>query len=156
MADRIVVMRDGYVEQIGSPLDLYDHPANLFVAGFIGSPGMNFIPGKVSNDDTSVFITESGARLPLPTGTALPGGQSLVYGIRPEDLSIRERGVTATVSLIEPTGAETQITALLGTTPVIASIRDRFDIAPGDDISLDIDLSSVHLFNAETGQRLSA
>ncbi|WP_265975398.1 ABC transporter ATP-binding protein [Brucella intermedia] len=155
MADRIVVMRDGFVEQIGSPLELYDRPANLFVAGFIGSPGMNFIPGKVSDDDASVFITESGARLPLPNGNSLSGGQSLIYGIRPENLSIRPGGVNATVSLIEPTGAETQITALVGGTPITASIRDRFEFNSGDKISLHFTLSSVHLFDAERGIRIS-
>lgn len=154
MADRIVVMRDGYVEQIGSPLELYDRPANLFVAGFIGSPGMNFIPGKISEEDTSVFITESGARLPLPTGYALPSGQSLIYGIRPENLSIRPGGVNATVSLVEPTGAETQITALVGGTPITASIRDRYDFGSGDTISLHFTLSSVHLFEADRGIRI--
>ncbi|MNE47749.1 sn-glycerol-3-phosphate import ATP-binding protein UgpC [compost metagenome] len=154
MADRIVVMRDGYVEQIGSPLELYDRPANLFVAGFIGSPGMNFIPGSISEDDASVFVTKNGVKLPLPGGYSLASGQNLVYGIRPEDLVIREGGVDAEVSLIEPTGAETQITALLGETPVIASIRDRFDIDPGDTISLGINLAKVHLFDAATGQRI--
>ena len=154
MADRIVVMRDGYVEQIGSPLELYDRPANLFVAGFIGSPGMNFIAGKVSDDDKSVFITEGGARLPLPNGYALSGGQSLIYGIRPENLSIGTAGVNATVSLIEPTGAETQITALVGETPITASIRDRFDFRSGDIVSLHFTLSSVHLFDAERGKRI--
>lgn len=155
MADRIVVMRDGYVEQIGSPLELYDRPASLFVAGFIGSPGMNFIRGQVSQQNTAVFVTESGVELPLPFGLSLPEGQKLVYGIRPEDVTIDQNGVNAVVSLIEPTGAETQITALLGTTPIIASIRDRVDLQPGDHLSLGVSLDAVHVFDAQSGQAIS-
>ncbi len=155
MADRIVVMRDGYVEQIGSPLELYDRPANLFVAGFIGSPGMNFIPGSISEDDASVFVTKTGDKLPLPAGYSLASGQNLVYGIRPEDLEIRDGGVNAEVSLIEPTGAETQITALLGGTQIVASIRDRVDLQPGDHLSLGVSLDAVHVFDAQSGQAIS-
>jgi ABC-type sugar transport system ATPase subunit len=88
MADRIVVMRDGYVEQIGSPLDLYDRPANLFVAGFIGSPGMNFIKGKVSTEGPIEFIADGGTRLPIPEIPSLERGQDIVWGIRPEHLVI--------------------------------------------------------------------
>ncbi len=156
MADRIVVMRDGHVEQIGSPLELYDRPANLFVAGFIGSPGMNFIPGRISATDAASFVTDGGVALPLPAGLSQPEGRELVYGIRPEDLTIRQEGVAATVSLIEPTGAETQITASLAGAPVIASIRDRFDITPGDVISLGVNLAAVHVFDAKTGARIEA
>ncbi|WP_104668227.1 ABC transporter ATP-binding protein [Ensifer adhaerens] len=154
MADRIVVMRDGYVEQIGSPLDLYDRPANLFVAGFIGSPGMNFIRGKVSASGPFAFISEGGVQLPLAESVAARRGQDVIYGIRPEHLLINQGGVDATVSLIEPTGAETQITAQLGTTPIVASVRDRFDVQPGNVISVGVDLSAVHLFNAHTELRI--
>ena len=155
MADRIVVMRDGYVEQIGTPLDLYDRPANLFVAGFIGSPGMNFIRGKVSENGAVEFVSDSGVRLPLPESVLAERGQDVIYGIRPEHLLINQGGVEATVSLIEPTGAETQIMASLGETTIVASVRNRFDVQPGDTITLSVDLSAVHLFDAQTEKSLT-
>jgi len=154
MADRIVVMREGYVEQIGSPLDLYDRPANLFVAGFIGSPGMNFIPGHISAAGPVEFIAAGGVRLPLPERDVAKRGQEAIYGIRPEHLLINQGGVDATVSLIEPTGAETQITALLGSTQIVASVRDRIDVQPGDTISVSFDLHMIHIFDKETERRI--
>ncbi len=156
MADRIVVMRDGYVEQIGSPLELYDRPSNLFVAGFIGSPGMNFIPGTVLDALQPAFRSESGLVLPLPTGIPVTPGQALIVGIRPEHIGVRQGDIEAIVELIEPTGAETQITFRLGGTPVIASVRERFDKHPGEKVLLQMDLSAVHVFDAKTGARLEA
>ncbi|WP_411036524.1 ABC transporter ATP-binding protein [Shinella sp. BYT-45] len=154
MADRIVVMRDGHVEQIGSPLDLYDRPVNLFVAGFIGSPGMNFIPGRISETGPIEFITLSGARLPLPEECPVERGQEAIYGVRPEHLIINRGGVDATVSFIEPTGAEIQITASLGATQIIASVRDRIGVRPGDTISVGFDLDTIHMFDAQTESRI--
>jgi multiple sugar transport system ATP-binding protein len=154
MADRIVVMRDGYVEQIGSPLDLYDRPANLFVAGFIGSPGMNVIKGKVSTEGPIEFIADGGTRLPIPEIPSLERGQDIVWGIRPEHLVITSGGSAANVTLIEPTGAETQITAMLGTAQIIATVRDRVALQSGDTISLTPDLTKVHIFDAKTEKSL--
>jgi multiple sugar transport system ATP-binding protein len=154
MADRIVVMRDGYVEQIGSPLDLYDRPANLFVAGFIGSPGMNFLNGKVSAEGPVEFVAEGGARLPLPAGLPLDRGQEVIYGIRPEHLVINQGGPTANVTLIEPTGAETQISATLGTAQIVATIRDRLALQSGDTIAIRPDLTKVQIFDAKSEQSL--
>ncbi|OCJ10266.1 sugar ABC transporter ATP-binding protein [Rhizobium sp. AC27/96] len=154
MADRIVVMRDGYVEQIGSPLDLYDHPANLFVAGFIGSPGMNLIRGKVGTAGAPTFIADGGGQLPLPVGAALEPGAEIIYGIRPEHLTIGQGPVAAEVVLIEPTGAETQVTAKLGSDHLIATVRERLDLRAGDSIVIAPDLGKVHLFDAKTEKRL--
>src|SRR5690349_14241737 len=93
MADRIVVMHDGRVEQIGTPLELYDRPANLFVAGFIGSPAMNFIKGVLRREDGRVAVeAPDGTRLPLPPAAAGREGQEVVYGTRPEHLSLAENG----------------------------------------------------------------
>lgn len=155
MADRIVVMRDGYVEQIGSPLDLYDRPTNLFVAGFIGSPGMNLIRGKISAEGPLAFIAEGGGELPLPTNTTLVPGADVIYGIRPEHLTIGQGSVTAEVILIEPTGAETQVTTMLGSDQIIATVRDRLDINAGEHLVMTPDLSKLHLFDAKTEQRLA-
>jgi multiple sugar transport system ATP-binding protein len=154
MADKIVVMRDGYVEQIGSPLDLYDSPANRFVAGFIGSPGMNFIEGKISNDGPIEFIAQGGARLPIPTDVSVARGQDVVYGIRPEHLTINQGGAQAEVMLIEPTGAETQISVDMGGATIVATVRDRLALRAGDTISIAADPSKVHLFDVVSGRTL--
>ncbi len=154
MADRIVVMRDGYVEQIGTPLDLYDRPANLFVAGFIGSPGMNLIKGTISTGGPIEFVADGGVKLPVPDDIALERGQPVVYGIRPEHVGITTGGSAAQVALIEPTGAETQITATLGTGQIIATVRDRLSLKSGDPISITSDIKNVHLFDAVTGKAL--
>jgi multiple sugar transport system ATP-binding protein len=154
MADRIVVMRDGYVEQIGSPLDLYDRPANLFVAGFIGSPGMNVIKGRISASGPLEFIADGGAHLPLPEAAAAARGAEVVYGIRPEHLIVSQDGVSAEVAVIEPTGAETQINAKLGSDPLVATVRDRLSLQAGDTVRMMPDLTKLHLFDAKTEKRL--
>ena len=154
MADRIVVMRDGFVEQIGTPLDLYDRPANLFVAGFIGSPGMNLIRGKISAIGPLAFIADGGGELPLPAGAALERGAEVIYGIRPEHLAIGQGAVTADVLLIEPTGAETQVTASFGSDHLIATVRERLELAAGDTLAITPDVGKVHLFDAKTERRL--
>jgi len=152
MADKIVVMRDGYVEQIGSPLDLYDRPANLFVAGFIGSPGMNFIKGKIHGD---TFVSDDNVVLPLPAGISIEGGRAVTYGIRPEHLDAQGDGINGEVVLVEPTGAETQVTVKVGADQMIASLRERLDLRAGDNIKVSPDLTKVHLFDSENGQRLT-
>jgi len=114
MADRIVVMHDGIIEQIGTPLALFDRPGNLFVAQFIGSPAMNIVPGVVRDGRVDAL----GARLPLPPGlstaTAPRDGQSVHYGVRPGDLQLADAGVPARVVVVEPTGAETELLVQVG------------------------------------------
>ncbi len=155
MADKIVVMNGGNVEQIGAPLDLYDHPVNLFVAGFIGSPAMNFVKGRVEG---SSFQAEGGIALPLPQGRTqrLGDGQPAVYGIRPEHFQLRGDGLPATVNVIEPTGSETQVMADFAGTPIICAFRERLSARPGETIRLAADPALIHLFDAGTGQRLTA
>ncbi|MGO6777397.1 sn-glycerol-3-phosphate ABC transporter ATP-binding protein UgpC (plasmid) [Rhizobium ruizarguesonis] len=154
MADRIVVMRDGFVEQIGSPLDLYDRPANLFVAGFIGSPAMNLIRGQVSTSGPLELITGGGGRLPLPETASLDRGAQIIYGIRPEHLTIGQGPVAAEVVLVEPTGAEIQVTTKFGADQLVATVRERLDLRTGDKIVITPDLSKLHLFDAKTEKRL--
>jgi multiple sugar transport system ATP-binding protein len=148
MADQIVVMNGGRIEQAGAPLALYDRPANLFVAGFIGSPAMNLIPGSVGEGG---FRTEGGAVLPLP-----PRAPATIatYGIRPEHLVLAEDGIPASVTLVEPTGSETQVSMRLGTTPLIGAFRERVSARPGDTIRIMPDLSLVHLFGPD-GNRIA-
>ena len=146
-------MNAGNVEQAGAPLELYDRPANLFVAGFIGSPAMNFFKGK---RDGASFRTEGGAAWPLPPGIAAPAGRPIVYGVRPEHLQLTDVGVPATVQVIEPTGAETQVIARVGSAPIVGAFRERVTARPGETITLSADPSLVHLFDAETGMRCNA
>lgn len=150
MADKIVILRDGYIEQIGSPLDVYDMPANLFVAEFIGSPAMNMFRGKVSG--SSCVIAE-GVKLPLPARHGLRDGLDIVYGIRPEHLTL-DKGVKAKVSVLEPTGPETHIYADIAGQEVCAITQERVSLARGDDLNLAPRPGKVHLFDAASGKRL--
>jgi multiple sugar transport system ATP-binding protein len=152
MADKIVVMNSGNVEQIGAPLELYDRPSNLFVAGFIGSPAMNFLKGRI---ESGSFISESGTALPLPGATNGSVGKPTVYGVRPEHFQLSPQGFPATVHVIEPTGSETQVMAEFAGSPVICAFRERVSAKPGETIRVMPDPSLVHLFDAGTGQRLA-
>jgi multiple sugar transport system ATP-binding protein len=157
MADRIVVMRDGVVEQTGGPLELYDHPVNTFVAGFIGSPAMNMLPGKAQRNGTGVDIVfANGERLAARSGMALADGQPVLYGIRPEHFSVGSGGLPVEVIVVEPTGADTQIYCRFIDQEVTATIRDRTNVRPGDRITLVPDAVRAHVFDAENGKRVAA
>jgi multiple sugar transport system ATP-binding protein len=153
MADKIVVMHDGLVEQIGAPLALYDRPDNLFVAGFIGSPAMNFLPGRIRNNGQAAF-EGAGLRVALERAAA-SDGRAVVCGVRPEHFTIADDGAEATIQVIEPTGSEIQVVAKLGGEDVIAVFRERHQFKPGDKIRLKPDPRLVHLFDAESGKRLN-
>ncbi|MGF1474814.1 MAG: ABC transporter ATP-binding protein [Geminicoccaceae bacterium] len=156
MADRIVVMQGGNVEQVGEPLDLYDRPNNLFVAGFIGSPAINFIDARIEDQNgTGVAVANDGTHLPIPQTAKVDKGQSVVYGIRPEHLTLAD-GVAAKVSVVEPTGAETMVVCHLAGKEIQAVFKERHEFAPGKEIALQPDLDKVHLFAKDTGQRLAA
>ena len=131
MADRIVVMHDGLVEQIGAPLELYDRPQNLFVAGFIGSPAMNFLNGTIRANGALEFEGASGVRLPLAAAPAGSDGRPVVYGIRPEHFVIADDGAEAEVQVVEPTGSELQVVAKLGGDDIIAVFRERHRLQAG-------------------------
>jgi multiple sugar transport system ATP-binding protein len=153
MADRIVVMREGVVEQVGPPLELYDRPATLFVAGFIGSPSMNLLKGSVRASGRSTFVTETGVELPLKSAPNGIDGRPCIYGVRPEHLTIGD-GFSAKISVVEPTGSETQVFAKLGDQPIVGVFRDRISARPGDQLPLSPNLDAIHLFDAESGKRL--
>src|SRR5712692_1972523 len=125
MADRIVVMHDGLVEQIGTPLELYDRPDNLFVASFIGSPAMNFLKGRIKANGSAGFEGPRGVALPLTPAPANADGRPAVYGIRPEHFVIADDGAEAEIVVVEPTGSETQVFAKLGGEEVVAVFRER-------------------------------
>jgi len=149
MADQIVVMHDGRVEQTGSPLELYDHPANQFVAGFIGSPSMNFIEGKLRD---GYVEAANGARLPTPANAG--DGRAVVYGIRPEHMDIADDGFEAEVTVVEPTGSETQVFARLAGQELVAIFRERHAFAPGQKVRLRPRRELAHLFDPASGQRI--
>ncbi len=155
MADKIVVMHDGIVEQIGTPLELYDHPANQFVAGFIGSPSMNFLKGTVRVNGSAIFEGPNGIQLPI-SAPANANGRAAVYGIRPEHFTLADDGTEAEIVVIEPTGSETQVFAKLGGQEVVAVFRERHQFEPGEKVRLKPTAGLVHLFDEATGKRLNA
>jgi multiple sugar transport system ATP-binding protein len=158
MADKIVVMNAGNVEQIGAPLELYDHPNNLFVAGFIGSPAMNFLQGRIEGGS---FHAAGGTAMLLPGkgngsgGASHAEGKPIVYGVRPEHFQLSAEGLPATVHVIEPTGSETQVMADFAGTPIICAFRERVSAKPGETIRITADPALVHLFDADSGQRVN-
>ncbi|MDB5522307.1 MAG: ugpC 22 [Rhizobium sp.] len=152
MADRIVVMHDGMVEQIGTPLELYDRPANLFVAGFIGSPAMNMIAGTLVDDD---FVAADGTVFPIGSEQTKAGSRDVVLGIRPEHFVLSETGLKAEIIAMEPTGAETQIATRLAGADVMVALRERIMAQPGDHLTVIPIAANIHLFDAATGLRIN-
>jgi multiple sugar transport system ATP-binding protein len=155
MADRIVVMKDGLVEQVGAPLDLYDRPANMFVASFIGSPSMNFLKGRIGSDRRYV-VTENGVRLPLATEVQVLPETAVTYGVRPEHLFVTTAGdgIPITVTNVEPTGAETFIQGTVDGQKISAQLRERVLVKAGDVLHLTFQPGNSHLFDADTGIRI--
>ena len=158
MGDKIVVMRDGRIEQTGSPLELYDRPANQFVAGFIGSPAMNFLPGTLRRNASGTRVElADGTQLDAPPRTGGADGLSVIFGTRPEHLTLADTGgIAAKVVVMEPTGMDTFIACRHEGVDLSAVFRERHDFAPGSTIHLLPDLQRAHLFDAGTGQRLAA
>ena len=158
MADRIVVMRDGIVEQTGTPLDLYDTPVNIFVAGFIGSPAMNLVPGVARiNGAAPVVEFDGGVRLPLPSSARATDGQPVLYGMRPEHCVLSPGGgLPAEVVVVEPTGADTQLFCRFNGQELTSLVRDRVTCKAGDHVALAPDVDRAHLFDAKSGVRLVA
>ncbi|MFJ3054960.1 ABC transporter ATP-binding protein [Herbaspirillum sp. NPDC087042] len=151
MADRIVVMRDGKVEQVGSPLELYDDPDNMFVATFLGSPAMNLLPATVED---SRLRTPGGGDWPLPQTAGLPDGKAVMIGIRPEHIILGESGMQGEITLIEPTGAETHVLIDVDGHKVTAALRDRFDLTLGDCVRIGVNPERMKIFDPDSGLRL--
>lgn len=156
MADKVVLMRDGNIEQVGAALDLYDAPANQFVAGFIGSPAMNFMEGHIGPDGKS-FVTDAGDRIPLVRPIDAKGSASLRLGIRPEHLQLVQRSDAhffASVSLVEPTGSETQVVMNYQDQAMDLVTHERVSLNPGDKLAISVPPDRIHLFDRETGIRI--
>jgi multiple sugar transport system ATP-binding protein len=157
MADRIVVLHDGLIEQVGTPLELYDNPTNKFVAGFIGSPSMNFLPGVLRHEQGQTLVDlEDGQRWVAAYEPVGKGGQTVWLGVRPEHLSVApdDTGLVTRVRVIEPTGADTHLVALLGETEISATLRDRFEAKPASAVRLVPQAGRLYLFDRETEIRL--
>ena len=146
MADKIVILRDGVIEQQGTPLEVYDRPNNLFVAQFIGSPSMNLIAGKAQGNHV---LTASGTKLPLPKSHKAAMGQDVIYGIRPEDLTLG-KGIEAKITVTEPTGPEIHVYAELDKAEICAIIRDRQVFKRDSLVEFAPQLDKIHLFDAAT------
>jgi len=150
MADKIVAMHDGIVEQVGTPLDLFDRPRNVFVAAFIGSPSMNLLPVKVNGKGV---VDNAGNHWAVP-GVPATSGQALTLGVRPEHLRLDAEGVEARVLVVESTGSETHLIVDAGGTKLTCVLRERVGVRPGDQVRLGADSAHVHLFRADSGERL--
>jgi multiple sugar transport system ATP-binding protein len=153
MADKIVVMQAGRIEQVGAPLELFDKPANLFVAGFIGSPAMNMLKGKVRLGEKPA-VEVDGVMMPFSAGHEVADGQDVIFGVRPEHIEISPDGFPARISVVEPTGSETLVFLRFGESEIVALFRERHNFRPGDTLNLRPRADLVHLFDAGTGKRL--
>lgn len=170
MGDRIVVMKDGRIQQVATPLDLYDRPTNRFVAGFIGSPPMNFFEGALGTGAGGLVFREAGDGFAAPVPAALTeamapyAGRSVVFGIRPEDMKEPGRAdgfdpghkLTARVEVLEPMGAEVHVYLHTGHHSCIARMDPHCDVQVGQDCTLVLNLAKAHFFDAESGQAIAS
>jgi len=167
MGDRIVVMRNGIIQQVGSPLDLYNHPANLFVAGFIGSPAMNFLDCSLAEENGNMVLQASGFKISLPEDLGAKakasGTKNVVFGVRPEDITKKGTGeqsarksdtVSATVNVIETLGKETYLDITIGHDTMTAVISPNIKVSLEQTIELDMNLDKIHLFKKEGGEAI--
>jgi multiple sugar transport system ATP-binding protein len=152
MGDRIALMRDGVLQQVATPDELYDRPANVYVAGFIGSPGMNFIPATIANGSE---VTASGFKLTLPRKLPV---DKVIMGIRPESLVHNPDGdgvMEMKVDVVERLGSDQYVYGQVGGDAVIARTDPRLKVAAGDLVKLEVDPSLIHVFDADTELRLA-
>ncbi len=160
LADRIVVMKDGYIEQVGSPMEVFNHPVNTFVASFIGSPPMNLIPGAIDGDNIRF---SDGAHISVPTRLKdkVRNGQEIIFGFRPDDLTpvghgINESGQQAPMKLVitlaELLGTETILYTQIAGQEILGKMFDPRDIHPGEELNMNLSLDKAHLFDGATGK----
>ena len=158
LADRLVVMNKGTIEQIGTPAEVYERPASLYVAGFIGSPAMNFLPGQLSPSRRGVVL-ENGALVPLAEMPSLGEGHLVQLGIRPEHAKLTAAGrgtLDVVVDLVEELGATRLCNAVFEDIPFGVLTEDKLDLVPGTKVGVSIPAAQIHLFDAETGARIEA
>jgi len=168
MADKIVIMKDGIIQQIGDPYSVYFEPRNKFVAGFIGTPAMNFISAKLVSENGSVWVVKEDMKLLVPEDKVdkVKGlvGKDITFGIRPEDIYDKmyavapkdEYTVKGSVDVVEPLGSETLIHANIHGDDIVAKVDPKSRAAAGDKMDLVFDMSMMHLFDPETEENVLA
>jgi multiple sugar transport system ATP-binding protein len=157
MADMVVVLHDGVIEQVGAPLDLYQRPANKFVAGFIGSPAMNFVPATVAEDGHGLRLGAAETQS-LSLVRSLPPGQTILAGLRPEHLQVGGEGkaqnFSARVESVESTGSMTFIETVVGVAPLVIAQSGTIPAHPGDAITVGVNPSDIYVFDPATGNAI--
>ena len=153
MASRIAVMNEGVIQQVGPPLEVYDRPTNVFVAGFIGSPTMNFVDAVASLKGKPCAVLNDGSTLPIATRT-ITEGQKITLGFRPEHLHMAKTGLAGEVLVVEPLGMMTQVVVKAAGTHVELMILERTNIAPGTKVKLAISPAHIHTFDRQSGSRI--
>jgi multiple sugar transport system ATP-binding protein len=159
LATKVAVMRGGYIQQLADPQTIYEKPANLFVAGFIGSPSMNFLSGELTRGEGGWHFRADGIDLALGGGPGTAEARPAILGIRPEEMKVAPDGAGAalvgTIDVVEPTGPDTMVTAVIGATTIIARVPPRFGGKRGERIGFTVDPTSVSLFDPTTELRLT-
>jgi multiple sugar transport system ATP-binding protein len=167
MGDRIVIMNIGEIQQVGAPMEVYDHPVNMFVAGFIGSPAMNFFPGKLATENSDLFVDLGKFTVKLPKSQVSRFGphvnRRVVFGIRPENISDREEAgehqqerVPAKVNVVEPLGSEVIVELSAGDHTFVGRLDPTTTARPMQELTVYFDMSRFHLFDAESGVNLTS
>jgi len=156
LADRIALLREGRIEQLGAPLDLFERPATRFVAGFLGSPKMNFLPAIIESGDV---ILRDGTKLTLPPGRKAPNGQAVILGLRPQHIAKAGMGTApghvqlpSTIELVQPTGSRVQVSMPLGGSSITAEFAAHEVTAPGEQVRIDIDMIRAVLIDPQTDE----
>jgi multiple sugar transport system ATP-binding protein len=160
LGSRVVVMKDGWVQQVGEPLEIYSRPANRFVAGFIGSPAMNFVPVNISEANGTVYAEASGIRVKVPADKGAPlkayKGQTVTLGIRPEDLRVgsgadsSDLAFDAVVEVVEPLGSEILLNVSVAGQSVVCRVEPSVRARPHDKIRMAFVPERIHFFEAKT------
>jgi len=159
LATKVAVMKGGYVQQLADPRTIYERPANMFVAGFIGSPAMNFIKGKLISYGNGCRFEAPGVSISLPAVGAGPDARDCIIGVRPEELKPflgDDAPIEGVIDVVEPTGPDTMVTAKIGGQAMVARAEARFSGRRGDAIGFSVDPQSVNLFDAETERRIES
>jgi multiple sugar transport system ATP-binding protein len=154
LADRIALMRDGKIEQLGAPLDLFERPATRFVAGFLGSPKMNFLPATIGSGEVTL---RDGIKLALPPGCKAPGGQAVILGLRPQHIAKAGASVApghvqlpSIIELVQPTGSRVHVSMPFGGSSITAEFAAHEVTAPGEQVRIDIDMTRAVLIDPQT------